>query len=198
MVMGKAVRKPKMERPWPASKVEFRNVDDLVPSARNARLHSDAQVTQIAASMQRFGWTMPLLVDENDEIIAGHGRILSAKRLGYKSAPVMVAVGWSEPEKRAYRIADNALTDASDWDAEKLRIEIGDLKALEFDLPLLGFSDAALDDILNPGMLPKQSLLDKFLAAPFSVLDARPGWWQDRKRAWLALGIKSELGRGGG
>ena len=94
---------------WPADKVERRPLASLIPSARNARTHSDAQVAQIAASIREWGWTMPILVDEAGTIIAGHGRVLAAARLGLDAVPVMVARGWSDAQKRAYLIADNKL-----------------------------------------------------------------------------------------
>ena len=89
-------------KPWPADKVTRRSVAELVPYARNARLHSDAQVAQIAASIGEWGWTMPVLLDEAGGIIAGHGRVLAAKRLGIDAVPCMVAKGWSDAQKRAY------------------------------------------------------------------------------------------------
>jgi ParB-like nuclease domain len=91
---------------WPADKVERRPLTSLVPYARNARTHTPAQVAQIAASMKEWGWTNPVLVDENAQILAGHGRILAADVLGFRDVPVMIAEGWSEAQKRAYLIAD--------------------------------------------------------------------------------------------
>ena len=88
------------EARWPADAVERRPVAALVPFARNARTHSDEQVAQIAASIREFGWTIPVLVDEQGTIIAGHGRVLAAQRLGIAEIPVMVAAGWSETQRR--------------------------------------------------------------------------------------------------
>src|SRR6202035_2373819 len=101
---------------WPADKVERWPVAKLVPNARNARTHSDEQVTQLAASIREFGWTIPVLVDEAGGIIAGHGRILAAHRIGIEDVPVMVAAGWSDAKKRAYMLADNKLTLNGEWD----------------------------------------------------------------------------------
>jgi hypothetical protein len=129
---------------WPADKVERRPIKSLLPYARNARTHSDEQVAQIAASMKEWGWTNPILVDEGGTIIAGHGRVLAAKRLGITDAPVMVAEGWSEEKKRAYVLADNKLALNAGWDTEMLAAEIGDLDGAGFDISLLGFSDAEL------------------------------------------------------
>ena len=95
-------------RPWPADQVERRALADLAPAARNARLHSDAQIDQIAASIREWGWTMPVLTDDAGSIIAGHGRVQAALRMGLVEVPVMVARGWSEAQKRAYLLADNS------------------------------------------------------------------------------------------
>jgi ParB-like chromosome segregation protein Spo0J len=135
-------------RPWPADRVERRRVADLVPYARNARTHSDEQVAQIAASIEAFGWTIPVLVDEAGELIAGHGRVLAAKRLGIEEVPAMVARGWSQAQKAAYVIADNQLALNAGWDEDLLRIEIGALDDLGFDTDLLGFDAAFLAGML--------------------------------------------------
>ena len=92
---------------WPASKIERRKIDALIPYARNARTHEAWQVAQIAASMQEWGWTNPILVDDTDMVLAGHARVLAAMKLGYPEVPVIVARGWSEAQKRAYVLTDN-------------------------------------------------------------------------------------------
>ena len=94
---------------WPADRVERRAVASLVPYARNSRTHSPAQVDQIAASIRQWGWTTPVLVDEDSGLIAGHARVMAAKQLGLAEIPVMVATGWTEAQRRAYVIADNKL-----------------------------------------------------------------------------------------
>lgn len=127
---------------WPADKVERWPVARLVPYARNARTHSAAQVDQIAASIKEWGWTNPVLVAEDDTIIAGHGRVLAARKLRISEVPVMVAAGWSEAQKKAYAIADNKLTLNGGWDEELLGLELGALEVLGFDLDLIGFSEA--------------------------------------------------------
>ena len=109
---------------WPADQVERWAVSRLVPYARNARTHSDAQVAQIAASIREWGWTTPVLVDEAGGLIAGHGRVLAARKLGIAEVPVMVARGWSEAQKRAYVLADNKLALNAGWDEELLRVEL--------------------------------------------------------------------------
>lgn len=131
---------------WPADRVERRPIASLIPYASNSRTHSDQQVAQIAASMKEWGWTNPVLVDEAGMIIAGHGRVLAARKLGLAEVPVMVAEGWSEAQKRAYVLADNQLALNAGWDMDVLKNELAGLKEWEFDLSLLGFAD--LDALL--------------------------------------------------
>jgi hypothetical protein len=134
---------------WPADKVERRPLASLIPYARNARLHSPAQISQIAASIREWGWTMPVLTDPKGNLIAGHGRVLAAHSLGFTEAPVMVAHGWSESKIRAYRIADNKLALNSAWDDELLGLELADLRELgNFDLALIGFEAKDLDTLI--------------------------------------------------
>lgn len=137
-----------MKTVWPADKVERRAVASLVPYARNARTHSPDQVDQIAASIREFGWTIPVLVDEAGTLIAGHGRVMAAKKLGISDVPVMVAEGWSEAQRKAYVLADNKLALNAGWDNELLRVELEGLKELDFDISLTGFSGDELVSIL--------------------------------------------------
>ena len=134
---------------WPADKVERRKVSDLTPYARNSRTHSDEQVAQIAASIKEWGWTVPVLIEPDGGIIAGHGRVMAAQRLGITEVPCMVADGWSEAQKRAYIIADNKLALNAGWDDEMLRTEFAELSDLGFDLSLTGFGDDDLDALLH-------------------------------------------------
>jgi DNA modification methylase len=139
---------------WPADAIERRALVSLVPYARNARTHSEVQIAQIAASIREWGWTMPVLVDEAGMIIAGHGRVLAAARLGLGEVPVVVARGWSEAQKRAYTIADNKHALNAGWDEALLRIEVADLASMGFDLPLMGFDEHELAALTgsNPGL----------------------------------------------
>ena len=130
-----------MKSDWPADHVERRAIEALIPYVNNARTHSDAQVAQIAASMKEWGWTNPILVDETGLIIAGHGRVMAARKLGLTEAPVMVAKGWTEAQKKAYVLADNQLAANAGWNAELLSTELKGLDASGFDLTLLGFGD---------------------------------------------------------
>ena len=134
----------KSPQEWPASSVEMRPLSGLTPYAKNSRTHSPEQVDQIAASMKEFGFTNPILVDETGTIIAGHGRVLAAQKLGILEAPVMIARGWTEAQRRAYVIADNKLALNAGWDMSKLTAELGDLKGFGFDLGLMGFSGQEL------------------------------------------------------
>jgi len=132
----------------PADKTERWPLERLVPYARNSRTHSDQQVAQIAASIREWGWTTPVLVDPEGMIIAGHGRVMAARKLGMAEVPVMVAEGWSDAQKRAYVLADNQLAMNAGWDAELLKLELVDLQGMDFDVSLLGFDDDALSKIL--------------------------------------------------
>jgi hypothetical protein len=134
---------------WPADHVERWPLDRLVHYARNARTHSAAQTRQIAASMREWGWTNPILTDEDGTIIAGHGRVAAAQKLGLTEVPVMIARGWSEAKKRAYCIADNKLALNAGWDEEMLAAELSDLQELAFDLDLIGFDEKELSRLLE-------------------------------------------------
>jgi DNA modification methylase len=118
------------------------------PAARNPRTHSPAQVEQIARSIAAFGWTNPILIDEHSGIIAGHGRLAAAQKLGMAEVPTITLTGLSAEQKRALVIADNQLALTAGWDAELLALELGELGAADFDLSLIGFSDDELASIL--------------------------------------------------
>jgi len=134
---------------WPANNVVKRSVASLIPYARNSRTHSEAQISQIAASIREWGWTTPVLIDESEMIIAGHGRVLAARKLGLKEIPVMVATGWTEAQKKAYVLADNQLALNAGWDMDLLKVEMQELEGLDFDLDLIGFDEKTLAGLLN-------------------------------------------------
>lgn len=119
--------------------VEYRKVDSLIPYARNARTHSDAQVAQIAASIKEFGWTNPILVDGTNGIIAGHGRLAAARKLAMDAVPVIELAHLTETQKKALILADNKLSLNADWNNEMLNLELEELKLEGFDLNLTGF-----------------------------------------------------------
>ena len=131
-----------------AGPVELWPLDRLIPHARNARTHSDAQVAQIAGSIAEFGFVNPVLVGDDGVIVAGHGRIMAARKLGLDKAPVIVLAHLSPTQRRALMIADNQIASNSGWDDEMLAAELAALKEEDFDLDLLGFDDAALDRLL--------------------------------------------------
>ena len=129
--------------------IETRPLDRLIPYARNARTHSDEQVAQIAGSLAEFGFNNPCLVDEQGVLIAGHGRVLAARRLGLETVPVIVLAHLSEAQKKAFRIADNKLALNAGWNDDLLRLEMEELQALDFDLSLIGFGSEELDTLLT-------------------------------------------------
>lgn len=147
-----------MNKGNPADNVEQWKLGDLVPYENNARTHSDEQVDQIVASMKEWGWTNPVLVDEKGMIIAGHGRVLAARNLGIEKAPVLVAKGWTDAQKKAYVLADNKLAMNAGWDDALLKVEIGALGDLDFDLGVIGFDPSELADILAD---PTEGLTDE-------------------------------------
>ncbi len=130
--------------------IQYRPVAALVPYARNARTHSEAQIDQIANSMREFGWTNPILVDGANGIIAGHGRVLAALKLGVKQVPTIELAHLSDAQKRDYIIADNKLALNAGWDEALLKLELMDLKGLDFDIDLLGFAEEEITNLLAP------------------------------------------------
>jgi DNA modification methylase len=132
--------------------IKYKPIADLIPYARNSRTHSDSQVAQIAASIKEFGWTNPVLLDGENGIIAGHGRVMAAQKLGEKQVPTIELSHLDEHQKRAYIIADNKLALNAGWDDEMLALEISDLKDAGYDLELTGFSDEEIG-ALNPEVI---------------------------------------------
>jgi DNA modification methylase len=130
-------------------KIEQRSVAKLIPYAANSRTHSDAQVAQIAASIKEFGWTNPILVSGDNSIIAGHGRLMAARKLEMEEVPVIVLDHLSKAQQRALVIADNQLAMNAGWDMNMLKAEIEDLNLENFNLELLGFDDDFLDGLLE-------------------------------------------------
>ena len=151
---------------WPADSVSRRPIAELIPAARNARTHSPAQVEQLAASMKTWGWTNPVLVDEAGVMIAGHGRVLAAQSLGWDEAAVMVAAGWTDAQKRAYAIADNQLAVNAGWAPEILALELDELRDMDFDLSLIGFTQEEMDALTPVEMTPGLTDEDAVPEAP--------------------------------
>lgn len=198
------------------------SIDSLIPYARNARTHSETQIAQIAASIEEFGMVGAIVV-RNGVIAKGHGTLAAIRKLysvgkrlypppGHArgaepfadgDVPVLDASGWTDAQFRAFVIADNQLALMAGWDDELLRLEVTELRDEGFDVDLLGFEAVELDTLLGESAAgieaaaARESLADRFLIPPFSVFNAREGWWQDRKRSWIALGLESETGRDG-
>ena len=160
--------------------IEARNIDSLIPYANNSRTHSDAQVSQVAASIKEFGFTNPVLIDEQGGIIAGHGRVMAAKKLGLTEVPCVVLDGLSEAQKKAYIIADNKLALNSGWDADMLKVEMERLGELGFDLSLTGFDDIELGGIFDGedgelgGGLDSEKYTDKIETPIYEIKGEQP------------------------
>ena len=147
-------------------KIIYKKVDDLIPYINNSRTHSEEQVNQICASINEFGFTNPLLIDEKDNIIAGHGRLLASKKLKMEEVPCIVLSGLTEAQKKAYIIADNKMALNAGWDEELLKIELENLKELDFDLELTGFDVDELDDILGKNEEEQEIIEDEVPEVP--------------------------------
>ena len=127
-------------------------VDQLIPYVNNSRKHSDEQVAQIAASIKEFGWTNPILVDGEKGIIAGHGRLLAARKLGFKEVPTIELTDLTDTQRKAYIIADNRLALNAGWDNEMLTIELNELLADGFALEMLGFDPVEMKLLIAGGL----------------------------------------------
>ncbi len=181
---------------------------ELVPLAglqanpRNARIHSEDQIGRICKSLQAFGWTKPIIVSEDGKtILAGHGLAEAARRLGMEKVPVIMGAV-SGKLADAYMVADNRLSDISEDSPDLLKNLLQELDTGDMDMSITGFTEAELEQMMTAVYQGEEeaplrvSLAERFGIPPFSILDARQGYWQARKKAWLALGIKSEIGRG--
>lgn len=164
-------------------KVSYRKTAALIPYANNSRTHSDEQVAQIAGSMHEFGWTNPILVDGDGVIIAGHGRLMAAQRLGVDEVPVIELSHLTKTQRKALIIADNKLAMNAGWDFDLLKIELGDLDMDGFDVSITGFSIDELDKLLAPageeGLTDPDAVPD---APTFPVAELGDVWLLDRHR----------------
>jgi ParB-like chromosome segregation protein Spo0J len=131
--------------------IQEKLVSELIPYVKNSRTHSDEQVAQIAASIKEFGWTNPILIDGDNGIIAGHGRLMAARKLGHDKVPTIELKDLTETQKKAYIIADNRLALNAGWDNEMLTIELNDLLADGFALEMLGFDPAEIQTLVDGG-----------------------------------------------
>lgn len=154
-------------------KIEYRKVSDLLPYARNARTHSNAQVSQLAASIKEFGFNNPVAIDADGMILCGHGRVMAAQKLGMTEVPTVCLSHLSPTQVKAYILADNKLALNAGWDNDMLKVELEDLKDSDFDLNLTGFSDDELKDILVED--PTEVQEDNFDGEPPEVAKSQLG-----------------------
>ncbi|MBT5122887.1 MAG: ParB N-terminal domain-containing protein [Euryarchaeota archaeon] len=129
--------------------VNYRSTGELIPYINNSRTHSDQQVQQVASSIKEFGFTNPILIDEGNGIIAGHGRLMAAQLLGLDEVPTIKLEGLTEAQRKAYVIADNQLALNAGWDLDTLKLEVDRLGELDFDISLLGFDEDLLAELIN-------------------------------------------------
>ncbi len=134
---------------WAAQAVVKRSVQELIPYERNPKIHSEQQIQQIADSIREWGWTVPVVIDESGNVLAGHGRLFAAESIGIEEVPCVVASNWSEEQKKAYIIADNKVQENSSWDFSLLSEEINNLSENGFDLEKLGLSEADINLLQN-------------------------------------------------
>lgn len=185
--------------------LEYWQIERLIPYARNPR-KNDHAVDRVAAAIREFGFRVPVVAKSDGTVVDGHLRIKAAQKLGMDAVPVILADDMTDTQLKAFRISVNRMAELAEWDDELLKLEFEDLETDGFDLELTGFDLAEIELLLDSGSHgnngdydeERPTLADRFGVPPFSVLNAREGWWQERKRAWLAMGIQSEVGRGGG
>ena len=134
-------------------------VDDLIPYDRNPNIHSNEQIIQLANSIREWGFTVPILIDEKQVVLAGHGRLFAAKSLGMETVPCITAKGWSDTQKKAYVIADNKLSEGSEWDSSLYFAELKEINSSGFSLDLIGFDENISLDF-EPNMNPTTSYSD--------------------------------------
>ena len=149
--------------------INYRKSGDLIPYINNSRTHSDQQVQQVASSIKEFGFTNPILIDEDDGIIAGHGRLMAAQKLGLDEVPTITLEGLTEAQRKAYVIADNKLALNADWDYELLKIEVENI-AQDIDLSLLGFDDQELANIIDGLSEDSSELKEESYSEVFNII----------------------------
>lgn len=165
------------EKSWPAAKVEMRSLESILPYQHNPRTHPPAQIELLAASMKEDGVTAPIMVDEDGVILYGHGRLLAAKKNGFKKFPVIVAAGLSEDRKRAIRIKDNQIALLSGWDNELVKFEIESLKRTGYDVALLGFGEAQLVQFMTTPQPPSSfPQFDEDIPTAYCCPNCRYSW----------------------
>ena len=126
------------EPQWAANKITKKKVKELIPYERNPKIHPDTQINQLANSIREWGWTQPILIDENDQVLAGHGRLYAAQEVGIKEVPCVIAKDWTDDQKKAYVIADNKLAENGQWDTNEYFLQLKEMSNDGFDLSLIG------------------------------------------------------------
>lgn len=168
-------------------------LDELKPYEKNAKRHTDEQIQHIINSIERFGMNDPIGIwGEKNVIVEGHGRYFALKKMGVKEVDCIRLDHLSDEERKAYTLVHNQATLETPFDDDLLKIELDGI--FDIDMSEFGFDDI-LEEIEEPNDVEHSTLTDKFIVPPFSILDTRQGYWQDRKRAWKDLGLKSDLGR---
>ena len=173
-------------------KIEYIDINTIKPYKNNAKKHPIEQIEQIKKSIEQFGMDDPIGIWK-DEIVEGHGRLIACKELGYEEVPIIRLDHLTDEERKAYTLAHNKLTMNSDFDLDILNDELHDI--LNIDMTNFGFDLNLDDENFNDIIEEHGSLTDEYIIPPFSVFDTKQAYWQNRKRQWLELGIKSELGR---
>lgn len=172
-------------------KIEKINIKDIIPYNNNAKEHPQKQIEQIKKSIQKFGFNDPIAIDEKNVIIEGHGRLYALQQLGYKEIDCIRIKGLTDEQKRAYILVHNKLTMNTGFDLNILDEELSSI--INIDMSDFDFEDINIDILNNDKN--KETLFDKFIIPPFSILDTRRDYWQKRKKEWYDLGIVSQKGR---
>lgn len=165
--------------------MEIRNIDINMIKAygKNNKIHPERQIKLIMESVKQFGFKNPVLIDKGNVIIAGHGRVEAAKKLGIKEVPCISCEDLTPAQVKAYRIADNKLAEMAEWDLDNVKFELDELKLEEFDVDVTGFN---MTEITKEEKTNK-TLVEKFVVPPFSCLDSKKGYWVERKKIWNSL-----------
>ena len=172
--------------------IVYKNISELQPYKNNPRNNNEA-VEYVANSIKEFGFKVPIIIDKNNEIIAGHTRLEASKKLGLKEVPCIIADDLTEEQVKAFRLADNKVSEIAEWDFDLLEKELKDIA----DLDMLDFGFEINNNNLESDItIPKKGSLQKeFIAPPFTILNANKGYWKERKKEWINLGITDNIGR---
>lgn len=177
--------------------MEIRNISvkDLIPYDRNTKKHDKTQINNVAESIKQYGFVQPIVIDNNNTVVIGHCRLLAAKQLKMKEVPCVCVEDLTEEQVKALRIVDNK-SNESEWDFDVLPDELAELDLSNFDFDFgIDDEEEQTETKYSADDTQHKSLVDRFIVPPFSILDTRQGYWQDRKRQWKDLGIASEIGR---